>query len=215
MNNISKLLLLSFCLTLPACQVLDPYTGESKTSKATKYGLGAAVVCGLIGATKSGKRARNAAAGCGAIGASVGAYMDHQENELRKQLVGTGIQVKREGNNIRLVMPNKITFDTDKHDLKASFIEALRSIVLVLNHYPDTRLNITGHTDSTGSDGYNLELSKKRATAVAMYLLNQNVDSSRVNAMGAGEKQPIATNKTESGRALNRRVELSISPITD
>jgi len=214
MNTKTTLLVLSFCLTLPACQVLDPYTGESKTSKATTYGLGAAVVCGLIGATKSGKRARNAAAGCGAIGASVGAYMDHQENELRKQLVGTGIQVQREGNNIRLVMPNKITFDTDKHNLKGSFLEALNSIILVLNHYPDTRLNITGHTDSTGSDAYNLELSKKRATAVALYLLNQNVDSSRVNSMGAGEKQPVASNKTESGRALNRRVELSISPIT-
>jgi len=214
MNTKTTLLVLSFCLTLPACQVLDPYTGESKTSKATTYGLGAAVVCGLIGATKSGKRARNAAAGCGAIGASVGAYMDHQENELRKQLVGTGIQVQREGDNIRLVMPNKITFDTDKHNLKGSFLEALDSIILVLNHYPDTRLNITGHTDSTGSDAYNLELSKKRATAVALYLLNQNVDSSRVNSMGAGEKQPVASNKTESGRALNRRVELSISPIT-
>ncbi len=214
MNIISRILIFTFCLSLSACQVLDPYTGESKTSKAAKYGIGAAVVCGLIGATKSGKRARNAAAGCGVIGASVGAYMDHQENELRQQLVGTGIQVERVGDSIRLVMPNKITFATDNYDLRASFLDALNSITLVLNNYPDTRLNIVGHTDSTGSDAYNLELSKKRALAVAQYLISQNVATFRVNAMGAGEKQPIASNNTNSGRALNRRVELSISPST-
>ena len=82
---------------------MDPYTGESKTSRATTYGLGAAIVCGLIGAGESGKRARNAAAGCGAIGAGIGIYMDTQENELRKQLVDSGVQVQREGDNIRLM----------------------------------------------------------------------------------------------------------------
>ncbi|MCP4411386.1 MAG: OmpA family protein, partial [Gammaproteobacteria bacterium] len=97
---------------------------------------------------------------------------------------------------------------------RASFLDALNSITLVLNNYPDTRLNIVGHTDSTGSDAYNLELSKKRALAVAQYLISQNVATFRVNAMGAGEKQPIASNNTNSGRALNRRVELSISPST-
>lgn len=214
MNILSKLLIGTICLILSGCKVLDPYTGESKTSKATTYGLGAAIVCGLIGASKSGKRARNAAAGCGAIGASVGLYMDTQENELRKQLVNTGIQVRREGNNIHLLMPDKITFDIDQADLKASFIQALNSIVLVLNQYPDTQLNIVGHTDSIGSESHNLALSNRRANAVAQYLLSQSVVSSRIVARGAGEKMPIASNMTESGRSLNRRVELSISPNT-
>ena len=215
MKVFSKLLVAAVCVSLSACQVLDPYTGESKTSNATKYGLGAAFVCGLIGSTKSGKRARNAAAGCGAIGASVGLYMDTQENELRKQLVGTGVQVQREGDKIHLVMPNKITFDTDRSDLRTSFSEVLDSIILVLNQYPDTRLNIVGHTDSTGSDSYNMTLSNKRANAVALYLVGQNVASNRVSSSGAGESSPVASNSTEAGRSLNRRVELSISPLAE
>lgn len=213
MKVLSKLLVATVCISLSACQVLDPYTGDSKTSNATKYGLGAAFVCGLIGATKSGKRARNAAAGCGAIGASVGLYMDTQENELRKQLVGTGIQVRREGNDIHLIMPDNITFDKDRSDLRTSFTEVLDSIILVLNHYPDTGLNIVGHTDSTGSNAYNMTLSNKRANAVALYLMSQNVSSNRVSSSGAGESMPVASNATDEGRSLNRRVELSISPL--
>lgn len=212
MNLKSRVLMTTFCLSLSGCQVMDPYTGESKTSRATTYGLGAAVVCGLIGAGKSGKRARNAAAGCGAIGAGIGAYMDTQENELRKQLIDSGVQVQREGDNIRLIMPSNITFDTNHSNLKASFTEVLNSIVLVLNHYPDTTLNIVGHTDSVGSDSYNLTLSNNRANAVAQYLVSQNVSPSRVTARGAGERNPVANNGTESGRAFNRRVELSIAP---
>ena len=214
MNLISRLLVTTFCISLSGCQVMDPYTGESKTSRATTYGLGAAIVCGLIGAGDSGKHARNAAAGCGAIGAGIGAYMDTQENELRKELVNSGVQVQREGDNIRLIMPSNITFDTDRTNLKASFTEVLNSIVLVLNHYPDTTLNIVGHTDSVGSDNYNLTLSNNRANAVAQYLVSQNVSSSRVTARGDGERSPVANNGTESGRALNRRVELSIAPKT-
>jgi len=213
MNMPSRLIMTIICLSLSACQVLDPYTGESKTSKATTYGVGAALVCGLIGAGKSGKRARNAAAGCGAIGASIGAYMDTQENELRKQLVNTGIQVRREGDIIRLIMPNNITFDTDRFNLKSDFMEVLDSIILVLNHYPDTQLNIVGHTDSVGTDSYNMTLSNRRANTVAQYLMGQNVNPSRVSARGAGEKMPVASNETGAGRSLNRRVELSISPL--
>jgi len=213
MNIKSILIILGLCISMSACQVLDPYTGESGTSKAATYGLGAAFVCGLIGATKSGKRARNAAAGCGAIGASVGLYMDTQENELRKQLINTGVQVKREGDNIRLIMPNNITFDTARSDLQASFSEVLNSIILVLNQYHDTILNIEGHTDSVGSENANLTLSNQRAVAVAQYLISQGVANSRVSSQGVGEKYPVASNETDKGRALNRRVELSISPL--
>ena len=197
---------------MPGCQVMDPYTGESKTSNATKFGLGAALVCGLIGARDSSKRARNAAAGCGAIGAGVGAYMDHQEKILRDQLVNTGVQVQRDGDNIRLIMPNNITFGTDRFDLKPSFQEVLDSVVLVLNKYPDTNLAVIGHTDSTGAASYNMDLSQKRANSVASYLISQQVDSARLSSNGAGETQPVASNDTNEGRALNRRVELSIIP---
>jgi outer membrane protein OmpA-like peptidoglycan-associated protein len=213
MNIKSTFTILTLCFTVSACQVLDPYTGESSTSRAATYGIGAALVCGLIGASKSGKRARNAAAGCGAIGASVGLYMDTQENELRKKLINTGVQVKREGDNIRLIMPNNITFATARSDLQYSFVEVLNSITLVLNQYPDTVLNIDGHTDSVGSDNANLTLSNQRAGAVAQYLISQGVANSRVSSRGAGEKYPVASNDTDAGRALNRRVELSIAPL--
>jgi len=211
--KLSKLLLITIIpFVLMSCQTLDPYTGEQKTSKASKYGLGAAIVCGLIGATKSGKRARNAALGCGAIGAGVGAYMDHQEKQLRKSLVNSGVQVKREGDNIRLIMPDNITFDNNQYHLRDSFQDVLQSVILVLKKYPDTVLEVEGHTDSVGSDEYNLNLSERRANAVADYLINKGITPDRLDAFGAGEKHPVATNSTELGRSLNRRVELKIAP---
>ena len=212
MKLMTRLTVLLTLLVFSGCQVMDPYTGESKTSNATKFGLGAALVCGLIGARDSSKRARNAAAGCGAIGVGVGAYMDHQEKILRDELVNTGVQVERDGDNIRLIMPNNITFGTDRYDLKDSFAQVLNSVVLVLNKYPDTTLAVVGHTDSTGADSYNMELSQRRASTVASYLISQQVDSSRISTRGAGETQPVASNDSDEGRALNRRVELSIVP---
>ncbi len=215
MNLKSKFLIGLLSLALASCQTYDAYTGERGTSNAAKYGIGAAIICGLIGAGESKKRARNAAAGCGAIGASIGAYMDTQEKELRDELLNTGVQVTREGDNIRLVMPDNITFDSGRSDLRPSFLEVLNSIVLVLNHYPDTNLKIVGHTDSVGSESDNLALSERRANAVSQYLISREVSPQRVTAYGAGERFPVATNKSELGRSLNRRVELSITPATE
>jgi len=215
MNLKLKIVLVSLGFTLASCQTYNPYTGERGTSKATQYGLGAAIICGLIGAGESKKHARNAAAGCGAIGASVGAYMDTQEKQLREDLLNTGVQVKREGDSIRLIMPDNITFDTARSDLRPSFLEVLNSIEKVLNHYPDTKLKIVGHTDSVGTESDNLALSERRANAVAQYLISRRVSPQRVTAYGAGEGFPVATNKTELGRSLNRRVELSVLPYTE
>ncbi len=204
---------LLFVALLTGCTVLDPYTGEAKTSKATTYGLGGALLCGLIGAGESSKHARNAAAGCALIGMSIGAYMDYQEKALRERLLATGVQVKREGNRIRLIMPSNITFATDRSDLSPKFEPVLDSIAEVLNHYQDTRLRIVGHTDSTGDAAYNLALSERRAQAVAQYLRAKGIAPQRLQVFGAGENQPIASNQTEAGRALNRRVELTIIPM--
>jgi len=208
----SKLAVALVCVSLTGCQTYDPYTGESKTSKATAYGIGAAIVCGLIGAGESGKRARNAAAGCGAIGAGVGAYMDSQEKELRDELMNTGVQVERDGENIHLIMPNKITFETDRFDLQPSFEAVLNSVTMVLNKFPDTNLKVVGHTDSVGAAAYNQELSTRRAESVAGFLRSRNVDPMRLTVMGAGETAHIASNDSAEGRAMNRRVELSIIP---
>lgn len=205
-------LALSLALT-SGCTVLDPYTGEEKTSKTVKYGAIGAVVCGIIGSTRNSKSARNAALGCGAIGAGIGAYMDHQEKELRDELAGTGVGVERSGNQIHLIMPGDITFETNRYDIQGNFYPVLNSVAKVLYKYKDTDLEVAGFTDSTGSEAYNQGLSEKRAASVAGYLRSQRVAAERLKSIGLGEAHPIASNDTESGRARNRRVELTIIPI--
>lgn len=213
-KNLIKLpLLIMATITLQACTTSDPYTGEQKTRKTVKYGAIGAVVCGLVGATKNSKYARNAAAGCGAIGAGIGAYMDHQERDLRRELTGTGVQVRRDGDQIHLIMPGNITFNTAEYSIKSSFYGTLNSVAKVLYKYKDTNLDIIGHTDSIGSEADNYQLSQNRAYSVADYLASQGVPARRLSPSGAGESQPIADNMYESGRSQNRRVELYITAI--
>lgn len=197
-------------VVLAACSTINPYTGQQQTSRAVQYGAVGGVVCGLIGAAESGRRARNAALGCGAIGAGVGAYMDAQEVELREQLQGTGVQVQRNGDQLDLIMPGNITFNTNQYDIRADFFPVLDSVSQILYKYTDTRLQVTGHTDSTGARDYNYNLSNRRASSVANYLAARGVDQSRLITQGVGPDRPIASNDTESGRASNRRVELQI-----
>jgi outer membrane protein OmpA-like peptidoglycan-associated protein len=160
----------------------------------------------------SSKHARNAALGCGIIGAGVGAYMDAQEDQLRRELQGTGVSVAREGDNIRLIMPGNITFETDSYNLRSDFYPVLNSVGKVLAKYADTTLRVTGHTDNTGSRSYNLPLSERRARSVADYLITRNVASNRMLVQGMAFDQPIADNSTAAGREQNRRVELYILP---
>ena len=202
---ITASVLLSACTT-------NPYTGQQQASKAATYGAGAAAVCALVGAIDSGKHARNAALGCGIVGAGVGAYMDVQEAKLREQLQGTGVQVAREGDNIRIIMPGSITFETNSYNLRGDFYPALNSVGEVLAKYADTTLRITGHTDNTGGRALNQTLSERRAGSVADYLATRAVERSRMLVQGVGFDQPIADNNTEQGRSQNRRVELMILP---
>ena len=192
----------------------NPYTGEQQVSKAATYGAGAAAVCGLVGAIDSSQHARNAALGCGIVGAGVGAYMDVQEAKLREQLQGTGVSVVREGDNIRLVMPGNITFQTDSYNLRGDFYPVLNSVGEVLAKYADTTIRLTGHTDNTGSRQYNQTLSERRASSVANYLVTRDVARSRMLVQGMSFDQPVADNGTADGRAQNRRVELYILPKT-
>ena len=213
MGPIKSLAAIAAASLLAACTT-NPYTGEQQASKAATYGAGAAAVCGLVGAIDSGKHARNAALGCGIVGAGVGAYMDVQEAKLKEELQGTGVQVVREGDNIRLIMPGNITFETDSYNLRSSFYPVLNSVGHVLAKYADTTLRVSGHTDNTGSRQYNQTLSERRATSVADYLVTREVDRSRMLVQGLGFDQPIADNGSAAGRSQNRRVELYILPKT-
>lgn len=211
MRIITTLTAMACAGVLTACTT-NPYSGEQQASKAATYGAGAAVACALVGAIESGKHARNAALGCGLAGAGVGAYMDVQEAKLKEQLQGTGVQVVREGDNLRLVMPGSITFQTDSYNLRGDFYPVLNSVGEVLSKYADTTIRVSGHTDSTGNRQYNQNLSERRAGSVADYLNTRGVGRSRMLVQGMGLDQPIADNNTEQGRAQNRRVELYILP---
>jgi outer membrane protein OmpA-like peptidoglycan-associated protein len=208
-NLLNTLTVCGICL-MTACSTINPYTGQQQTSRAVKYGAIGGVVCGLIGAAENSRRARNAGLGCGAIGAGVGAYMDAQEAELRAQLEGSGVQVQRNGDELNLIMPGNVTFNTNEFAVRNEFFPVLDSVAQVLYKFTDTNLVVTGHTDSTGSADYNYNLSNRRATAVANYLATAGVDQSRLISEGRGPDQPIASNANESGRAQNRRVELQI-----
>lgn len=215
-GSISKLsVVLPLALLIISCTTVNPYTGEQQTSRAIKYGAIGSVVCGLIGASESGKRARNAAAGCGAIGAGVGAYMDVQEAELREQLAGTGVQVQRNGDQLDLIMPGNITFNTNEYNIRPDFYAALDSVATVLYKYQDTRLSVNGHTDSTGAADYNYNLSNRRATSVANYLASKGIDQNRILSQGMGPDYPIASNEDPAGRSMNRRVELQVVAINN
>jgi outer membrane protein OmpA-like peptidoglycan-associated protein len=205
---------------LSACYTYDPYSNEKQVSKTTKgAGIGAAVgaVAGILTGDDSRERRKRAliGAGVGALaGGAAGNYMDRQEARLRQQLQGTGVSVTRNGDNITLNMPGNITFKTDSSDLRPDFFEVLNSVSLVLKEYDKTLLEVAGHTDSTGSDQHNQTLSEQRAGTVAQYLGSRGVNSQRIITVGAGEGHPIASNDTPEGRQANRRVELSLEPIT-
>ncbi|HKQ13044.1 MAG TPA: OmpA family protein [Steroidobacteraceae bacterium] len=199
------------------CETVNPYTQETQTSKAAKgAGIGAAAGA-VVGLLTKGDKLQNAliGAGVGALaGGGVGYYMDVQEKKLRDRMAGTGVTVTRMGDNITLNMPSNITFALNSSDLNAQFFNALDGVSMVLKEYDKTVIEVAGHTDSSGSDQYNQSLSERRAQAVAGYLGSHGVKTQRLITIGAGEGHPVASNDTEQGRAANRRVELTIVPVT-
>lgn len=195
---------------LAACAT-DPYTGQSKVSNtAWGTGIGAAAGAG-IGALVGGKKGALIGAGIGAVGgAATGGYMDIQARKLRQELLNTGVQVQVVDNQIYLIMPGNITFDSNESIVKSSFKPVLDSIAKVLNEYDKTYVNVAGYTDNTGSASLNKKLSNERADAVANYLIMKGVASTRINSAGYGSSNPIASNSTAVGREQNRRVEIKL-----
>jgi outer membrane protein OmpA-like peptidoglycan-associated protein len=201
------------------CYTTDPYTGEremNKTSKGAMIGAAAGAAVGLLSGDSAVERRQRALLGAGIgglAGAGVGAYMDKQEATLREQLRGTGVSVTRMGDHITLNMPGNITFQTDSYDLNSSFFRVLDSVAVVLTEYKQTIVEVAGHTDSTGTEQYNQRLSEQRANTVAQYLTARGIAADRIITIGAGESRPVASNDTAEGRALNRRVELTLAPL--
>ncbi len=205
-------------LILAGCTTTDPYTGEERQSRTAQGAAVGAVAGAVVGgaASSRGDRRQGVLTGAvvgGAIGGGVGHYMDRKERALREQLQGTGVQVQREGDNLRLIMPGNITFAVGRHEIRPEFYEVLNSVSLVLKEYDQTAIQIAGHTDSTGSDQLNQTLSENRAGSVAQYLMGQGVSARRIESFGYGPRYPVATNATEEGRQANRRVELQLIPL--
>ncbi len=218
--NIRRIAVSSLCavslVSLSAC-VTDPNTGERKVSRTAIGGLGGALGGALLGGLIGGKTGRILGAGIGGVaGAAVGYNMDKQIKQLREQTAGSGVDVTPTDNGTAILvnLPNGVTFDTDSTVIKPTFRDTLDRVAQSMVQYPNSLIDVYGHTDSTGSDAYNQQLSERRAQAVAAYLSSRGVAASRIRSQGFGETQPVASNETEEGRAANRRVEIKIVPIS-
>jgi outer membrane protein OmpA-like peptidoglycan-associated protein len=198
-------------IMLVAVLLLGVIGCASNQAKGTVIGAAAGgVVGGLIG-----KKAGNTAAGAilgavigGAAGNYIGNYMDKQAEEMERDIAGA--KIERVGEGIKITFDSGLLFDVNKASLKQASRDNLTNLARILNKYEDTEIVLEGHTDSDGSEEYNLQLSRSRANSVANYLQNLNVNPTRFTVMGYGESQPIASNETVEGKQMNRRVEVAI-----
>ena len=194
-----------------AC-VTDPNTGETKISRTALGGIGGAGLGYLLGGLIGGKTARIVGAGIGgAAGGYVGYQMDEQIRELEEVTAGTGVDVNQtpDGNGILVNFPD-VTFAVDSTSISPTMRNTLDGVAQSMIDYPESLIDVMGHTDSTGSEQYNLDLSRRRAESVANYLVSRGVSRARIETIGYGEQYPIADNTTATGRSENRRVEIQI-----
>ncbi|SQG00178.1 OmpA/MotB [Paucimonas lemoignei] len=208
---------------LSGCASQNPYDNQGQAqnaggvSKTAKYGGLGALAGALAGAAidhnNRGKGALIGAAVVGAASAGYGYYADKQEAALRASMANTGVEVQRQGDQIKLIMPGNITFATDSSAIASSFYSPLNNLAGSLKQFNQNNIEIIGYTDSTGSRQHNMDLSLQRAQSVSTYLTSQGVDSSHLSVRGAGPDQPIASNADANGRAQNRRVEVNLKPI--
>ena len=185
--------------------------GWNRTAKGVAIGAGVGGAAGGLIGHATGNTAAGVLIGAavgGAAGALIGNYMDKQAAEIERDIEGA--KVERVGEGIKITFDSGILFDVNKANLKEYCRSELTKLATILNKYDDTNILLAGHTDATGSDEYNLELSQRRAHSVADYLVVQDVNSERFSVHGYGESDPVATNDTEGGRAQNRRVEIAI-----
>lgn len=212
---IAASLFLSSCAT---------YTGQTnapddpnRTQRGALIGAAVGAVAGLLSGDDATERRQRAlvGAGVGAVaGGAVGVYQDRQEADLRRRTAGTGIEVTRDGDVIKLNLPDGVTFDFGKANLKPQFYPALDQVAASMAEYNQTIVEISGHTDSVGSDEANQRLSEQRAGSVSNYLAGKGLLRERFEVVGMGERYPVANNDTDSGRAMNRRVEIRVVPLT-
>ena len=207
-------------LTVGGCATYTGQTNDPNDPNRTRnnalIGAGIGAVAGLLSGGDATERRQRALVGVGVgglAGGAIGAYQDRQEAELRRQTAGTGVEVSRDGDVIKLNLPDGVTFDFGKANLKSQFYPALDNVASTLAQFNQTIVEVSGHTDSVGSDAANQTLSVQRANAVGNYLIGRGLVRERFEIVGFGETRPVASNDTDSGRALNRRVEIRVVPV--
>lgn len=219
--------LLAVVLVLAGCATSPDDPNRNAKEKAAMGAAAGAVLGAVVGYSSDKNRGRGAARGAligaaagGAVGAGVGAYMDKQQAEFERQLAAERnahqIEVERLKNeNLKITMNSEVSFDYDSAAIKPAFTHTLDKVNDIVAKYSRTNVVVVGHTDDRGSDRYNQILSEDRAKSVAIYMEDGGVSPRRISTEGRGEREPRATNATEAGRQLNRRVELLIIPDND
>ncbi len=193
---------------------------ETKTQKGAVYGGAGGAAAGAIVGQAIGHDTKSTLIGAalgaalgGLGGAGIGRMMDNQERDMREALATSeAAAVTREGNLLAVTFKGDVTFDTNSTAVRPGLISEINRVAGVLNQYPTTLVRVEGHTDSVGSDAYNMDLSIRRANAVKNLLVQRGVADSRIDVVGYGKTMPVATNSTEAGRQRNRRVEIKIAP---
>lgn len=201
-------------LAVSACEMTDPNNPQRNTQSGAAAGAALGALVGIAAGDSAEERRRGAVLGAivgGSIGALAGAQLDKQEAELRAQM-GPQVGIVNTGSQLIVTLPQDILFATDSTSLTGALRSDLNALAASLNRYPDTTVNVIGHTDNVGAASYNLDLSQRRAQAVSSVLINGGVAAYRIRAIGRGEDAPVATNLTAEGRQLNRRVEIIITP---
>ena len=203
---------------LSGCASPNPYdgsqgqadNGSQGMSKTAKYG-GLGALAGALAGAAIDHNNRGKGALIGAAG--YGYYADQQEKKLRESMANTGVEVQRQGDQIKLIMPGNITFATNSDAMASGFYTPLNNLAGSLKQFNQNTIQIVGYTDSTGSRQLNMDLSQRRAQSVANYLTAQGVSPTNLTTRGAGPDNPIASNADVNGRAQNRRVEVNLGPI--
>jgi len=205
-------------LALTACATPERSANNNdfkKTTTGAAIGAGLGVIAGLISGDDSKERKQNAIKGAligGAGGAVVGNVLDKQAAELQKSLGNDRVTITNTGDRLIVSLPQDITFDSDSATLSSGIQSDLNAVATNLQSYPNSTVQVIGHTDSTGEAGYNQNLSVQRANSVVNVLAGAGVSFTRLQGIGRGEDQPVASNLTEEGKAQNRRVEIVILP---
>ena len=210
------LLIALIATTLTACATNDP-NERAKTGAA--IGAIAGAVIGQVAGKDTESTLIGAAVGA-AAGAGVGHYMDKQQQELEAALAAEranhAIEIERlQNETLKIDIASEVSFDFGSAALKPAFTPTLQKVADILQRYPQTVIHVVGHTDSVGSESYNMTLSQNRADSVVGYFTTRGVAQNRLVAAGRGEAEPRATNETEAGRQLNRRVEIYVKPIIE